>query len=99
MKYHTLFFSKIGKDVANLSSAAVVIGTLRVNSLHAGKFFTLFCHLLVFFKINLFQKFFQEYHQTVEQFGSRSGSSSVRPVMGPKLIAKVFSRRHLPAKS
>ena len=31
MKYHTLFFSKIGKDVANLSSAAVVIGALRVN--------------------------------------------------------------------
>ena len=27
---HTLFFSKIGKDVENLSSAAVVIGALRV---------------------------------------------------------------------
>ena len=31
MKYHTLFFSKIGEVVANLSSAAVVIGALRVN--------------------------------------------------------------------
>ena len=31
MKYHTLFLSKIGKDVANLSSAAVVIGAFRVN--------------------------------------------------------------------
>ena len=31
MKYHTLFFSKSRKDVANLSSAAVVIGTSRVN--------------------------------------------------------------------
>ena len=30
MYYHTLFLSKIGKDVANLSSAAVVIGALRV---------------------------------------------------------------------
>ena len=29
-KHHILFFSKIGKDVANLSSAAVVIGPLRV---------------------------------------------------------------------
>ena len=29
MKFHTLFFSKIRKDV-NLSSAAVVIGALRV---------------------------------------------------------------------
>ena len=30
MKYHDLFFSKIRKDVANLSFAAVVIGALRV---------------------------------------------------------------------
>ena len=32
MKYHTLFFSKIRKDVQNLSSAAVVIGALRVKN-------------------------------------------------------------------
>ena len=32
MKYHTLFFSKIRKMSGNLSSAAVVIGTLRVNT-------------------------------------------------------------------
>ena len=31
MKYHTLFFSKIGKDVAKFAAAAVVIGALRVN--------------------------------------------------------------------
>ena len=31
MKYHTLFFSKIGQDVAKLSSAAVVFGLLRDN--------------------------------------------------------------------
>ena len=32
MKYHTLFFSKIGEKMSeNLSSAAVVIGALRVN--------------------------------------------------------------------
>ena len=30
MKYHTLFFLKLGKMSQNLSSAAVVIGTLRV---------------------------------------------------------------------
>ena len=29
MIYHTLFCSKIRKDVSNLSSAAVVIGALR----------------------------------------------------------------------
>ena len=33
MKYHTLFFWKLGKILQNLSSAAVVIGTLRVNHL------------------------------------------------------------------
>ena len=32
MEYHTLFFSKIKKDVENLSSAAVVIGALRVKA-------------------------------------------------------------------
>ena len=32
MKYHTLFFSKIGKEAQNVSSAAVVIGTLRFNT-------------------------------------------------------------------
>ena len=35
MKYHTLFFSKIMKDAAKLSSAAVVIDALRVNSSNA----------------------------------------------------------------
>ena len=30
MKYHILFFSKMGKMSQNLSSAAVVIGALRV---------------------------------------------------------------------
>ena len=30
MKYHTLFFWKLGKMSQNLSSAAVVIGFLRV---------------------------------------------------------------------
>ena len=32
MKYHTLFFLKIRKTSQNLSSAAVVIGALRVKS-------------------------------------------------------------------
>ena len=30
LKYHSLLFSKIGKDVAKFSSAAVMIGALRV---------------------------------------------------------------------
>ena len=32
MKYHTLFFPLLGKMSQNLSSAAVVIGPLRVKS-------------------------------------------------------------------
>ena len=35
MKYHALiFFKKLGKMSQNLSSAAVVIGTLRVNTVY-----------------------------------------------------------------
>ena len=30
MKYHTLFFFKLGKMLQNLSSAAVVIGALKL---------------------------------------------------------------------
>ena len=33
MKNHTLFFGKLGKMLHNLSSAAVVIGALRVKRL------------------------------------------------------------------
>ena len=33
MNYYTLFFSKIGKDVANVSSAAVAVCALRVRIL------------------------------------------------------------------
>ena len=32
MYYHTLFFRKLGKLLPNLSSAAVVIGALRVKA-------------------------------------------------------------------
>ena len=38
-----------------------------------------------FFKINFFEKFFQEYHQNVKQIGSRSGPMFV----GPDLVQTV----------
>ena len=50
----------------------VVIGALRVNYCLLGNFDFFFC-LLIFFKINFFEKFFQDYHQSIKQFGSRSG--------------------------
>ena len=56
-------------------------------------FFTIFCRLLIFFKIKLFEKFFQEYHQSVKQFWSRSDRTFCQPWSGSKLFAKVFSRR------
>ena len=37
--------------------------------------FSCVCRLLIFFKINFFKKFFQEYHQSFKQFGSRSGQT------------------------
>ena len=43
LKYHALHFQKLGKMSQNLLSAAVVIGTLRVNSqfLYTGVFLNL----------------------------------------------------------
>ena len=49
-----------------------------LNSLPPGKFCMLFCRLLIIFKINFSEKFFQEYHQSVKQFGSRSGPTKCR---------------------
>ena len=37
-----------------------------INSLHAGLYFMIFCRLLIFFKTNFFEKFFQEYHQSAK---------------------------------
>ena len=50
------------------------------------------CHLLTFFKINFFKKFFQERFQSVKHFGSRSGPTLCRSWSGSKLFAKVISR-------
>ena len=58
MKYHTLFFRKLGKMLQNLSSAAVLIGALRV----LGNF------ACFFREIKTIEKLFQEYHKSVKQF-------------------------------
>ena len=46
-----------------------------------------------FFKLTFFKKTFQEYHQCIKQFGSRSGPTFCRGWSGSKLFAKVISRR------
>ena len=43
-----------------------------------GNFPAFFCCLPIFFKITFFKKFFQGYHQSVKQFGSRSGPTFCR---------------------
>ena len=44
-----------------------------LKSLPPVKFFLLFLSPVDFFKINFFEKFFQEYHLSVRQIRSRSG--------------------------
>ena len=61
-------------------------------SLHAGKFFIIFCRLLIFFKIDIFKKFFQDYHQSAKQFGPRSGPTFSRAWSGSNLFAEIISR-------
>ena len=51
MKYHTLFLSKTRKDVANVSSAAVVIGALRVNGTNSDIICQSTCRLIVVFTV------------------------------------------------
>ena len=54
---------------------------IDIDSLPPGKFFHAFLLSADFFKITFFEKFFQEYHQSVKQIGSN-------------LFAKVISRQH-----
>ena len=51
---YLIFLRKLGKMSQNLSSAAFVIGALRVNSLHAG--YLHFLSSAIFHKINCLKK-------------------------------------------
>ena len=108
MKYHTLFFSKSGEDVA----AAVVIGTLRVKrtvlvSQHMFwvrnkkkkdifKHSLHLCMLGVFSYITFFVCFFQNMLSGTLSDRSRSGLRFCRSWSGSKLFAKAIciSGRH-----
>ena len=52
-----------------------------------------FAFFLFYFKINFFEKLFQEYDQSVTKYGSGSGSTFCWALSGSKLIAKAISRR------
>ena len=49
----------------------------------------LFCHLLIFIKIKSFEKLFQEKHQFVKQFGTRSGPTFIGPDLVPTCLQKL----------
>ena len=59
-----------------------------------GNFACFFVVCRFFFKLTFFffKKIFQQYHQSVKQFGSRSGQTFCRAWSGSKLFANVFSR-------
>ena len=62
----TVIFGALGLTLPGITHAIrLITGT--------GGLSACFCCLLIFFKINFFEKFFQEYHQSVKQFESRSG--------------------------
>ena len=71
-----------------------------VYSLHAGYFFIIFYCLQIYFKINIFKNFFQEYHQSVKQYGFRLGLTFGQAWSVPKLFAKVIrgQQKLLPAR-
>ena len=56
--------------------------------------FFVICWSADFFQNSHFEKIFQEYHQSVKQFRSRSGPTFWRAWSGSKLFTKVISRLH-----
>ena len=44
---------------------------------------------LIFYKMYFFKKLFQEYHQAVKQFGSRSGRTFFRPELGSNCLQSI----------
>ena len=84
MKYHTLFFAKIGKMSQNMSSAAVVIGTLGLTLCLLGNFPWFCCRLLTFL-INVFKE-----NDLVPDQDRYRSSAVVGPGLGP-ICLKRFS--------
>ena len=55
----------------------------------------LFCRLLIFFKIKFFENFFQEYHQSIKQFGSRSGPTFHWGLIWVQIVCKGYQQMTL----
>ena len=54
-----------------------------------GNFAVFFCLLLIFFKINLFKKFFEEVIRVSKQFGYRTGLTFVMSDLGPNCFQRL----------
>ena len=52
-------------------------------------FLCFFCPLLIFFRINFFEKFFQEYHQSVNSLDPDQVLHFFRPDLGPNCLQKL----------
>ena len=55
--------------------------------------------VLIFFKIHFFEKFFQEYHQSVKQLGTRPGPTFCRAWSESKQFAKIIGVQHQQVRS
>ena len=84
---HNRFFSIETQNSNSLIKVKLATKTLQSQPLYGkmppGKFFMLFCRLLIFFKINFFEKFFQQYHQSVKQI--RLDPDQAKHFVGPDL--------------
>ena len=57
-----------------------------------GNFACIFVVCCLFSELTFLKKIFREYHQSIKQFGSRSGPTFCQAGSGFKLFAKVISR-------
>ena len=89
---YLIFFRKLGKMSQNLSSAAVVIGALRVNAFVK----KIWCRLLTSKFTFFFKKIFQEHYQACQTFWIQDRHSvgldlrhSVSPDLGPNCLQRL----------
>ena len=51
----------------------------------------LFCHLLIFFKINFFEKFFQEYNRVSDSLDPNQTGHFVGPDLNPNYLQNLLA--------
>ena len=74
---------------------SVSLKCFHIKALPPRKFFMLFSRLLIFVKINFFEKFFLEYHLSVKQIGSRSGPNILSGLTWVHTVCKGYQQKTL----